>query len=197
VNTKIQPLEERLRELLPGLIVEAQSRAFSSYQAMASSNRDAQSNPLGDSNPPTSLDTFYQPPPSQVPAEQFSDFRIPHQNTGDRGPSDSSSSNDPSGSGFCESTALDSASSNTTATSNISAQLFSETDSISLTLPDSLQMASLAVPGGIVVDPNQAQWLSSFQGEQLGEESTSSRDYLASYNANYGRNGSSQDYGIQ
>jgi hypothetical protein len=101
-----------------------------------------------------------------------------------------------SGSGFCESIALDSASSNTTATSNISAPLFSETDSISLTLPDSLQMASLAVPGGIVVDPNQAQWLSSFQGEQLGEESTSSRDYLASYNANYGRNGSSQDYGI-
>lgn len=46
VNTEIQPLEERLRELLPGLIVEAQSRTFWKYQARTSSNRNAESNPL-------------------------------------------------------------------------------------------------------------------------------------------------------
>jgi hypothetical protein len=103
VNTEIQSLEDRLRELLAGLIVEVQSRAFSSNQAMTSSNREAESNLLGDGNRPTPLNTFYQPPPPQVQAEQFSNLRIPHQNSGGRGPSDSSSSSDPSGPGLCES----------------------------------------------------------------------------------------------
>jgi hypothetical protein len=195
VNTEIQPLEERLRELLPGLIVEAQSHAFSSYQAMTSSSRDAESNPL-DSNQQTSLDTFYQPPPDQVQAEQFSEFRIPHQNAGDRGPPDSPSSSDPSGLGLLESTTLDSASSNTTVTSDISAQLASETHSMSINMPDLPHLASLAVSGEILVNPHQAQRLPSIHGEQVGEESTPSRESPASYNANYGGNGSSQDYGF-
>ena len=67
---------------------------------------------------------------------------------------------------------------------------------MSITMPVLTRVARLEASSGILVDPNQAQWLPSFPGEQLGEESTPSRDYLASYNANYGGNGSSQDYGF-
>jgi len=82
------------------------------------------------------------------------------------------------------------------ATSDIFAQSVSEADNTSITMPNLGQMASLAVSGGHLVDSNHEQWLTSCQEEQLGKESTPSRDYLASYNANYGGNGSSQDYGF-
>jgi hypothetical protein len=194
VNSEIQPLEERLRELLPGLIVEAQGRAFSSYQAMTSANRDTESNPLDDGNQPTSLVTFYQPPQPQVQTEQYSDFQVPHHNAEKRDASDSSFPSEPSRSGFCESTTLDSASSNTTVTSDVCAH--SKANNMPIAIPDLPQMASRAVSGEIHVDPNQAQWLPSFQEEQLGEESTPSLDYPASYNENYDGNGSSQGYGL-
>jgi hypothetical protein len=67
---------------------------------------------------------------------------------------------------------------------------------MSITMPDLHQTASLEASSEILVDPNQAQWLPSFQGEQLRKESTPSQDYLASYSANYGGNGLSQDYGF-
>jgi hypothetical protein len=57
---------------------------------------------------------------------------------------------------FCESTTLDSVSSNTTATSEISAQLVSEADNTSITMPNLGQMASLAILGGDLVDLNHA-----------------------------------------
>jgi hypothetical protein len=57
---------------------------------------------------------------------------------------------------------------------------------MSITMPVLTRVARLEASSGILVDPNQAQWLPSFPWEQLGEESAPSRDYLTSYNADYG-----------
>lgn len=91
VNNELQPIEAQIQQRMIDIIQDAQNQAFTSFHDMhaseskldSSSGTQANAASRVDDQPPTGIETFFQPPPPANP-ESFTslpELRIPKQNT--------------------------------------------------------------------------------------------------------------------